>query len=212
MYRPNVCVILFNEYSQFLGCQRISEDSYQCVQGGIEEKDLKNNNNNGIIIAALREIEEEIGIKKNLEDVLLPENNNHHNLTTEFETSMQKNEIILKFITEIYPPDGDGTRFRYLLPPKHYLCTDFGFIGQQQRLLLFFLSSNAIRFMNVQTPKEYGVPPEFRKVEWMTMKELTSRCPNDRKLLFQKYISTLCPPAATAFLVKYRLLRQLASI
>ncbi|CCW64431.1 unnamed protein product [Phytomonas sp. EM1] len=57
MYRKNVCCFIFTDNLDFLGCVRIDNGQYQCVQGGIEEHEQNN-----IVEAGLREIKEEIGL------------------------------------------------------------------------------------------------------------------------------------------------------
>ncbi|CCW69027.1 unnamed protein product [Phytomonas sp. Hart1] len=57
MYRKNVCCFIFNDDLKFLGCVRIDNGQYQCVQGGIETEDMDN-----VLEAGLREIKEEIGL------------------------------------------------------------------------------------------------------------------------------------------------------
>ncbi|EPY18559.1 NUDIX hydrolase, conserved [Strigomonas culicis] len=164
MYRPNVCAFLFNENVEFLGCLRIRSTYFQTVQGGIEKEDTD------VLLAAYREIDEEIGIKKDM----------------------------LEFVQEILPPDGDPKTFRYTLAPKANLRR-YGYIGQEQRILLFFMKKAHIQHVNVVTPKEAGVPQEFERVEWMSMDQLRQRCSPEKAHIFA-LVAQLAPPIAQAYL------------
>ncbi|CAD2216223.1 NUDIX hydrolase, conserved [Angomonas deanei] len=170
MYRSNVCAIIFNEFKQFLGCQRIHSEYYQCVQGGIEKSD------HDIVLAAKREIEEEIGIPPD--------------------------EV--QFVCELSPPNGDTTLFRYTLAANANLRR-FGYIGQQQRMLLFFMPSDKIEKVVVVPPKELRVPQEFKGVKWVDMETLKTSCSPEKKHIFET-LSVLCPPVAEEFLTKNGLL------
>nr|CCC90737.1 putative NUDIX hydrolase, conserved [Trypanosoma congolense IL3000] len=164
MYRRNVCVIIFNEELRFLACQRIHEDKYQFVQGGIE------NGDSDILQAAYREVEEEIG--------LLPQD--------------------LKFISEIKPPSGDAREFRYTLHAQANLRR-FGYVGQEQRLMLFYAPSSSIARVRVVPPEGSGVQQEFSRVEWMTIEEVIQRCPEEKRHIFVA-VSKLALPLAQEYL------------
>jgi 8-oxo-dGTP pyrophosphatase MutT (NUDIX family) len=164
MYRPNVCCFIFNEKVEFLGCQRIKSEHYQCVQGGIEKRD------DDVTLAAFREIEEEIGLK--------PED--------------------LCFVQEIPPPNGDAMNFAYELS-AHANLRRFGYIGQKQRILLFFTPSSNIEKVVLVPPPELHALQEFRKVAWMPIEELTARSLPEKAHIFRA-VSAVAPDLARAFL------------
>ncbi|KEG05593.1 putative NUDIX hydrolase, conserved [Trypanosoma grayi] len=166
MYRRNVCVVIFNEEVRFLGCQRIHEERYQFVQGGIEDWE------DDTLQAAYREVEEEIG--------LLQED--------------------LHFVGEILPPSGDPREFRYTLHQSSNLRR-FGYVGQEQRLMLFFTTSNSIKKVRLIPPKETRALQEFSCVKWMTIENIIERCPREKRHIFVA-VAKLAPPLAKAFLQK----------
>lgn len=170
MYRPNVCVFLFNERVEFLGCQRMKTEHYQCVQGGIESRDVD------VTLAAFREIEEEIGLK--------PED--------------------LTFVQEIPPPNGDPMNFAYTLSNEANLRR-YGYVGQKQRILLFFTPSENISKVVLIPPPELHALQEFRRVAWMSIEELTSKSLPEKAHIF-KAVSEVAPSLARAFLKKSGLL------
>ncbi|KAK7198062.1 Nudix hydrolase 2 [Novymonas esmeraldas] len=166
MYRPNVCVFLFNEKVEFLGCQRVKSEHFQCVQGGIESTDTD------VTLAALREVEEEIGLK--------PQD--------------------LTFVQEIPPPNGDPMNFAYSLSAGANLRR-FGYIGQKQRILLFFTPSANISKVVLVPPPELHALQEFRKVEWMPIEELVAKTLPEKAHIF-KAVAAVAPDLARAFLQK----------
>lgn len=168
MYRPNVCAFIFNEFEEFLACLRIRSTYFQTVQGGIEKRDTD------VVLAAYREIEEEIGIKKEMID----------------------------FVQEILPPNGDPKTFRYTLATNANLRR-YGYVGQEQRILIFFMKKENTKHINVVTPKEAGVPQEFQRVEWMSIDELRQKCSPEKAHIFQ-IVSQLAPPIVQEYLSKRR--------
>ncbi|CAC9442742.1 NUDIX hydrolase dihydroneopterin triphosphate pyrophosphohydrolase/hydrolase [Leishmania infantum JPCM5] len=172
MYRPNVCVFLFNEKMEFLGCQRMKTDHFQCVQGGIEACDVD------IRLAALREVEEEIGLKP--QDLI--------------------------FVQEIPPPNGDPMKFAYTLASNANLRR-FGYVGQKQRILLFFTPSENISKVVLIPPPELHASQEFRKVEWMPIEQLIAKSLPEKVHIF-KAVGEVAPGIARAFLKKRGLLAE----
>ncbi|AAZ11546.1 Nudix hydrolase 2, putative [Trypanosoma equiperdum] len=164
MYRKNVCVVIFNEDLNFLACQRIHEDKFQFVQGGVEEGDAD------IIRAAYREVHEEVG--------LFPED--------------------LRLIGEIMPPSGDPHEFRYILHEGANL-RHFGYVGQQQRLFLFYTPSSTIQRVRLVPPKGSVAKQEFSHVEWLPIDEIIERCPKEKQHIFVA-VSKVAIPMAKAFL------------
>jgi len=57
-YRPNVAVIVINNFGKVLWCQRIQHDGWQFPQGGIDQGETPRE-------AALREVKEEVGLGSN---------------------------------------------------------------------------------------------------------------------------------------------------
>ncbi|KAG5511969.1 hypothetical protein GH5_07921 [Leishmania sp. Ghana 2012 LV757] len=172
MYRPNVCVFLFNENVEFLGCQRMKTDHFQCVQGGIETCDVD------ITLAALREVKEEIGLK--------PED--------------------LTFVQEISPPNGDPMSFAYTLAANANLRR-FGYVGQKQRILLFFTPSENISKVTLIPPPELNASQEFRRVEWMPIEQLITKSLPEKMHIF-KAVGEVAPDIARAFLKKKGLVAE----
>ncbi|KPA80750.1 hypothetical protein ABB37_04206 [Leptomonas pyrrhocoris] len=164
MYRPNVCCFIFNEKVEFLSCQRIKSEHYQCVQGGIEARD------HDVTLAAFREIEEEIGLR--------PED--------------------LTFVQEIPPPNGDAMNFAYSLS-AHANLRSYGYIGQKQRVLLFYTPSANIEKVVLIPPPELHAQQEFRKVEWLPIEELTARSMPEKMHIFRA-VSAVAPDLARSFL------------
>ncbi|KPI86689.1 putative NUDIX hydrolase dihydroneopterin triphosphate pyrophosphohydrolase/hydrolase [Leptomonas seymouri] len=174
MYRPNVCCFIFNEKLQFLGCQRMKSEHYQCVQGGIESGD------HDVTLAAFREIEEEIGLK--------PQD--------------------LVFVQEIPPPNGDPMNFAYSLAPNANLRR-VGYVGQKQRILLFYTPSANIEKVVLIPPPELHAQQEFRRVEWLSMEELTARSTPEKAHIFRS-VSAVAPNLARNFLQSKKLLLDAA--
>ena len=58
IYRPNVAVIVINNFGKVLWCQRIEHDGWQFPQGGIDQGETPKE-------AALREVKEEVGLGSN---------------------------------------------------------------------------------------------------------------------------------------------------
>lgn len=169
MYRPNVCCFIFNEKVEFLGCQRMSSEHYQCVQGGIESRD------DDVALAAFREIEEEIGLKP----------------------------ADLIFVQEIPPPNGDPMNFSYQLS-SHANLRRHGYIGQKQRILLFFTAAANIEKVVLTPPPELHALQEFRRVEWMSIDELTARSLPEKAHIFRA-VAAVAPGLARTFLQSKRL-------
>ncbi|GET85742.1 hypothetical protein, conserved [Leishmania tarentolae] len=172
MYRPNVCAFVFNETVEFLGCQRMGSSHFQCVQGGIEAGDAD------IRLAALREVEEEIGLKP--KDLI--------------------------FIQELPPPNGDPMSFAYTLAANANLRC-FGYVGQKQRILLFFTPSENISRVVLLPPPELNASQEFQKVEWMPLDELIAKSPPEKVHIF-KAVGAVAPAIARAFLKEKGLLAE----
>ena len=111
-----------------------------------------------LILAARREIFEEIGL----------------------------HETALVHVAEIPPPQGDPTKLRYLSPKfvdKMFL--DSGHIGQEQRLLLFYMHSSTINTCRLIPPPESGAKQEFCSVAWMGIADLITRVPECKKHIFE---------------------------
>lgn len=123
-----------------------------------------------IVLTALREIKEEIGL----------------------------NAADVRFVSEIPPPDNDPTRFRYELRPGANLRR-FGYRGQEQRVLLFFMPSRGIEKVVVVPPKDQKAPQEFSRVEWVTMEALVRSCPPEKAHIF-KAVAAVAPELARDFL------------
>ena len=170
-YRPNVAAHIFNEKGEFLGCFRKDGKSWQCVQGGIEGDD------DDLEQAALRELEEEVGLTPSAGLVYV-------------------GEIYAPSVSELRslrgtsdpPSDGapapptstagnalepDWTYFRYELPwYAGKRIREQGYIGQEQRQLVFYLPSKGIDSVELQPdPAKFGpdVKREFKRVAWMEM-------------------------------------------
>ncbi|EPY31501.1 NUDIX hydrolase dihydroneopterin triphosphate pyrophosphohydrolase/hydrolase [Strigomonas culicis] len=107
---------------------------------------------------------------------------------------------MVEFVQEILPPDGDPKTFRYTLVPTDNLIPK-GYIGQEQRILLFFMKKAHIQHVNVVTPKEAGVPQEFEHVEWMSLDKLKTLCPPERVHIYEM-MSRIAPPLAHAYVRK----------
>ena len=121
-------------------------------------------------LAAFREIEEEIGLK--------PED--------------------LTFVQEIPPPNGDPMNFAYQLS-SHANLRRFGYIGQKQRVLLFFTPSTSIDKVVLIPPPGLHALQEFRKVEWMPIEELTARSLPEKAHIFRA-VSVVAPDLVRTFL------------
>lgn len=123
-----------------------------------------------IEVAARREIEEEIGLSG--DDVT--------------------------FVQEIAPPNGDPMKFSYLLRPQANLRR-YGFIGQQQRVLLFFMPAATINKVVLVPPPQLHAQQEFSRVEWLAASELTARCPPEKVHIFET-VTKLASPIVKQFL------------
>ncbi|KAG5511375.1 hypothetical protein JKF63_07338 [Porcisia hertigi] len=164
MYRLNVCVFIFNERVEFLGCQRMKTEYFQCVQGGVEAGDAN------ITLAAMREIEEEIGLKP--QDVI--------------------------FVQEVPPPNGDPMEFAYTLVSNAKLSR-LGYIGQMQRILMFFTPSKNISKMVLIPPPDLNASQEFRRVQWMPIERLIAMSAPEKLHIF-KAVGKVAPGIARSFL------------
>ncbi|ORC91138.1 putative NUDIX hydrolase, conserved [Trypanosoma theileri] len=125
-----------------------------------------------VLNAAYREVREEIGLER----------------------------YALSFVAEIPPPNGDPRAFRYTLRDGANLRR-FGYIGQEQRLLLFFTPAQNIHKMSVIPPPDTDALQEFARVVWMPIEEIVERCPAEKRHIFHA-VATLAPPLARAFLQK----------
>ncbi|KAH9584127.1 NUDIX hydrolase domain [Trypanosoma melophagium] len=106
----------------------------------------------------------------------------------------------LCFVAEIPPPNNDPHAFRYTLRPGANLRR-FGYIGQEQRLLLFFTPAQNINKMCLIPPPDSGALQEFTHVAWMTIDDILKCCPAEKRHIFHA-VATLAPPLARAFLQK----------
>ncbi|KAH8607063.1 NUDIX domain [Trypanosoma vivax] len=123
-----------------------------------------------LLQAALREVEEEIGLCPN----------------------------DLSFVGEIKPPSGDPREFRYTLRPNANLRR-FGYVGQEQRLMLFYAPASCIEKVRLVPPPESGAQQEFSRVEWMAIENIIRFCPSEKQHIFAA-VARLAPPMASAFL------------
>ncbi|EAN90620.1 putative Nudix hydrolase 2 [Trypanosoma cruzi] len=112
------------------------------------------------------------------------------------ETSLCKED--LHFVGEVPPPSGDPREFRYELRRTSNL-RNFGFQGQEQRVLLFFTDSGNIEKVNVIPPKETCAQQEFSEVHWMELREIIDRCPREKIHIFLA-VAKVGVPMARAFL------------
>lgn len=118
-----------------------------------------------IVTAALREMEEEIGLTA----------------------------ADVTFVAEVPPPSGNPAEFRYTLHEGANLRR-FGYVGQEQRMLLFYAPSTVSSKVVLKPPASMkGVLQEFDGVEWMTFEEIVARCRPEKLELFKK-LGVLCPP------------------
>lgn len=123
-----------------------------------------------VVLTAMREIKEEIGLEPS--DV--------------------------RYVGEVPPPDNNPLNFRYELSPTANLRR-FGFRGQEQRILLFFVWSKTINKMVLVPPRNQAAPQEFSRVEWVSMKQLQQRCPPEKAHIFAA-VAAVAPAMASEFL------------
>ena len=171
MYRKNVCAVLFNERGELLACHRRDRKAWQCVQGGIDDREQ-------VLAAAWREINEEIGLDATRHGV--------------------------RYVCEIPPPNGDPTALRYILPPRAgQTIRAQGFIGQEQRLLLFYCPSTMAASVCLCPPPGSlpAVKQEFRSVRWMAISEFLTKVSSHKQAIFD-VIATTGLQLAHAFLTR----------
>ena len=112
-----------------------------------------------VVAAARREIFEEIGL-----------NSKEHGI---------------RFVGEIPPPDGDPAKLRYLLPKfAGAKIRAQGYIGQEQRLLLFYAPSSSTAFVQVVPVRDSGLKQEFCKVQWMNMSQFLTKVSEYKQHIF----------------------------
>jgi putative (di)nucleoside polyphosphate hydrolase len=71
LFRPNVCIIVVNKDGKFLlGRRNTREDHWQFPQGGMNINPFKKPNERDVILNGLRELKEELGIKRRSLEVI----------------------------------------------------------------------------------------------------------------------------------------------
>lgn len=131
-----------------------------------------------VLDAGLREIEEEIGLRP--PDVI--------------------------YVQELQPPSGNPMEFSYRVPP-YVKFKDGDYVGQVQRILLFFCHSSTIAKVVLVPPPELGVRQEFRDVQWMTIEALTEATTPGKQKIYGT-VGRIAPPIIRAYLESRHFLKE----
>lgn len=120
-----------------------------------------------ILTAGLREIEEEVGLQ----------------------------EKDLVFVAELEPPSGNTEEFRYILSARANLRR-YGYVGQQQRALLFYAPSEIIDKVTLVPSSAMhaaGALQEFESAKWMSFEDVIINAPPEKTEIFKKFASLAIP-------------------
>jgi 8-oxo-dGTP pyrophosphatase MutT (NUDIX family) len=189
-YRRSIQVFFVNERGQFLICCPVGPTNRtfrQTVQGGSEAGEAP-------LATAVRETWEEIGLDITQNATFVAEvvplsslqraSNGTATTSYALKNQVETNEKG-EMLTEV------RAEFRYA--SKRWRKQ--GIYGQEMYPLVFFLPSQAIRLVNVNS-RSRGVRQEFRAVYWGSLAELACNAPPVKKEL----MSNVCPAVAAIVL------------
>ena len=161
-----------NEKGEFLACYRKDGKSWQTVQGGVEGDD------DDLQQAAMRELEEEVGLTAEhglayVGEIFPPSVSELRQFRGPSTTSSNDRNCSSNDTTSESDKLPDWTFFRYELPwYAGKRIREQGYIGQEQRQLIYYMPSEGIRHAQLRPdPAKFGpdVKQEFRRVSWMDM-------------------------------------------